>query len=174
MGNLNFNAADVPPPENFDPLPTGWYAMRIVWLEMRTGSKAEAGEMLAGELEILDEEHPSYAGRKAFFNLCINHANEQPRVIARKQLSAICHAVGMIQVADTGELLGQSVRVRLVAVPARDGYDAKNEVKGFKALSEGDEKPAAETTAASKAAATTTTTTAAPKPSSNGKPSWKR
>jgi len=172
MGNLNFDATDVPPAESFQPLPTGWYGMRIIGLEMRTSSNAAAGEMLSGELEILDDMHPDYAGRKAHFNLCINHANQQPREIARRQMSAICHATGRLQVSDTGELLGESIRVRLVAVPAKDGYDARSEVRGFKALT--DEAPEE----AAKPAAAAEKPKGAAKPAatktSGTKPGWKR
>lgn len=164
MGNLNFNAADVPPATAFDPLPPGWYSMRIIGAEITVSEKA--GEMLKIEHEIDEHAHPEYANRKAFNNLCINHPNDKPREIARRTLSAIAHAIGKLQIADSVDLLGATLRVRLKAVPAKDGYDARNEVAGYKSLSE--DVPA--TAAASQADALDIAAPAKPA----ARPSWKK
>lgn len=169
MGNLNFDATQVAPAAAFDPLPDAWYFMRIIEAEMATGNSEDAGEMLKLRLEIDDSHHPDYANRSVFDRLCINHANQQPREIAQRTLSSIAHAIGKMQISDSEELLGQRLRVKVRAVPARTdqktgkSYDASNEVKGYKSA-DGDAPVApAATAAAAKPAA------AAP-----AKPSWKK
>jgi len=164
MGNLNFNASDVPPAEAFDPIPPGWYLTNIVAAEIKVSEKA--GEMVAITFEVDANAHPQYANRKLFTNLCINHPNsEQARDIARRSLSAIAHAIGKPLLADTDDLLGGSLLVKAKAVPPKDGYDAKNECSGFKAI---DEQGAAPATAAAPKAAPAAASAPA------GRPGWKR
>lgn len=151
MGNFTFDASTVPPSKAFDPLPAGWYRMRITKAEIKGSEKA--GDMLALEHEIDEQAHPEHRGRKVFSNLCINHQNVQAREIARRTLSALCHAIGVLQLTDTTQLLGKVLQVKLRPVPAKDGYDAKNEVSGYRPMN-GDEvagvstQPAASTPAA--------------------------
>lgn len=161
MGNLNFDATNVAPNSAFDPLPPGWYAMRIIGAELVPNEKA--GEMLKLTHEIDEEKHPEYAGRLVWSNLCINHPNETPREIARRTLSAIAHAIAVLNITDTNDLLGRSLRVKLKAMPAKDGYDARNEVSGYRSLAEGDGGAApTPTSAPTKSAAPAAT------------PSWKK
>ena len=183
MGNLNFNAADVAPAEAFDPLPSGWYVMQIIGAEMADGNKPEAGSMLKLEFEVDEASHPDFRGRRAWTNLCINHQKQQPREIANRQLSAIAHAVDHVQLDDTEQLLGTTLRVKLAAMPARTDeatgktYEAKNEVKAYKSVKdETDEAPAAPAAPAkgSAPAKAPPKGAAAPAAAAGKKPSWKR
>lgn len=162
MANLNFDATNINPNVAFDPLPPGWYACTIVSAEITVSEKA--GEMLKLQHEIDGDRHPEFAGRRVFNNLCINHPNQQPREIAQRTLSAIAHAVGHLQLSDTDELLGKALEVKVKSVPAKDGYDAKNEVSGYKAIEGAGITPTAKPAAAP---ATAPATTAA-------KPSWRK
>lgn len=163
MGNLNFDATNVAPRTAYDPMPPGWYTMRFTKAEMVESEKA--GPMLKIEHEMDEHRHPEFANRKVFSNLCLNHPNEKPREIAQRTLSSIAHAIGKLRLADTDDLLGQAVQVKLKVVPAQEQYEAKNEVTGYKAIEESAEAPV---TAQQKAAAP------ASRPAANGKPSWKR
>jgi hypothetical protein len=176
MGNLNFDASGIAPTTAFDPLKDGWYAMRIIESEMVPSEKA--GDMLKLRLEIDESAHPEMANRSVFHRLCLNHpTSAQAREIAQRTLSAICHSIGKLQISDTEELLGQSLRVKVKALPARTDaatgktYEASNEVAGYKALSEKVEAsaPAPATTPTAKPAATT-----APAASRPATPSWKK
>jgi len=134
MGNLNFDASEVAPmTDSFEPIPAGWYQMRVVGADMHVGSKPDAGEMLKLQLEVDAEEHMKYGGRRAFSYLCINHQSNTPRNIARRHLSSICQALKKGELQDTEELLGEVLNVRLKIRPAGNGYDASNEVAGFAA-----------------------------------------
>lgn len=157
MGNLQFDATTVSPNTAFDPLPDCWYAMRIVGSDMQESETA--GQMLKLELEIDENHHPEFANRKVFDRLCLNHPTSQKaREIAQRTLSAICHSIGKLQIADSDELLGHSVLVKVKAVPARTDektnktYDAGNEVRGYKALDGSQPATAAATKPAAAAA----------------------
>jgi hypothetical protein len=163
MGNINFDASTVQPATPFEPLKDGWYAMRIMGAALKTSETA--GEMLALEFEVDETRHSDLAGRRAWTNLCIQHPNDKPREIARQQLSAICRAIGKMQVSDTDDLLGGNLRVKVRAVPATEQYRAKNDVIGFQAL----DGSAGDTTVSAAPA------TAAPTPTATQpRPSWKK
>lgn len=159
-GNLNFDATDVPQAQAFDPLPPGWYRMRIVGAEI--AESETAGQMLKIEHEIDETAHPQHRGRKVYSNLCINHpTSDKARDIARRTLSSIAHAIGKLKLGDTNDLLGALVQVKLKVEPARDQYEARNAPTGYRPIgSDEGQESAAPTTAKATAPATAT---AAPK-----------
>lgn len=176
MGNLNFDASQVAPRTAFDPLPPGWYVMRIIGAEMVPSESA--GEMLKLQHEIDEGVHPEHNGRRVFSHLCINHpTSDIARDIANRTLSALCHSVGKLQVSDSEELLGVTMRVKLKVKPAdkERGYDASNEVSGYKSVKdevEGAPAPAANTPRTATAASGNGAPAAAAKPPAQ--PAWKR
>ena len=136
MAQLNFDASTVAPQEAFDPIPAGWYPAQIVESEMKAGSKPGSA-YLAITLQIMGGE---YNNRKVFDRFNLQNANPVAVEIAYRSLSAVCHAVGLIQVADSQLLHGRPMMVKVSVRPARvdatsgTAYDASNEVKGYKAL----------------------------------------
>lgn len=154
MAQLGFDVSSTKPQAAFDPIPPGWYAMRINKADVVVGQKAGTGEMLKVEFEVIEHAHPDQAGRRVFANFCHQHDNKQTRDIARAQIAAIGQSIGKPSMNDTEEMLGGELRVKVGVQPAKDGYDARNEVKGFKALSDVDvAAPAASTPAAKPAQA---------------------
>lgn len=142
MTSFGFDVGDTKPQAAFDPLPPGWYAMRIAKSDIGFGKNEESGKMLKIEFECIDA---NYAGRRAFTTLCHQHPNKQTKDIARAQIAAIAQAIGRPTASTSDEFLGGELRVKL-SVKAADGtYDARNECRGYKGLSEAvpDEKPAA-------------------------------
>lgn len=157
MGNLNFDASNVPDAPSFDPLPPGYYTALIVESGLKASSTA--GEMVAFAFEIDGDEHPQFRGRKIWTNLCIHHPNPKPQAIARQQLAAICKATKRLQIRDTSDLLGGKLRIKLKVQPARDGYDARNEVAGYQELAA---RPGAATAGPARVATPTPTPNRAP------------
>jgi hypothetical protein len=102
MANLGstFDASTVEPNRPPELLPPARYVVQIVASEMRV-TKDGHGQYLWFEMDIL--EGP-YQGRKLFEQLNLVNANAQTVEIARRNLSAICHAVGKMQVQDSEEL----------------------------------------------------------------------
>lgn len=158
---LNFDANEVAPSTKPDPIPNGEYRMAIVASEVKTTSNGK-GKYLKLELQVLEGE---YRGRKAWDQLNIVNENAQAQQIAQGQLSAICHATGVMKLTNSAQLHDIPMLVRLV-VTKDAGYDPKNDVKAYKAIDGGAPKQASSTAAA---AAPTTPVT----PPANA-PAWAR
>jgi hypothetical protein len=122
-----FDASGVEPSAPLEALPPGDYKMQILQSEMRV-TKAGTGQMLWLDLEVL--EGP-LKGRHVYDQLNLINPNPTAEEIAQRTLSAICHAVGKLQVADSEELHFQPLLVRVAVKP--NGY---NEVKGYKPLAQ--------------------------------------
>ena len=133
MANLNYNAHTVEPLAAFDPLLAGWYPMQIVESELKPTSNGE-GQYLQLKLQVIDGEH---AKRVVYERLNIVNKNPTAQEIAYRNLSAICHATGVIQVEDSQQLHGIPMEVKLGVRPAQNGYDASNDVKGYRAIGGG-------------------------------------
>lgn len=128
MATLNFDAQHIDPTPRFDPIPAGDYPVIITDSETKL-TKDGTGQYLQLKLEIQDGE---FRGRILFDRLNLWNNNAQAKEIANRQLSQICHAIGVIQVADSQQLhlkpLIASVKLR----PASGGYEASNDIKGYK------------------------------------------
>lgn len=139
MAQLNFNAQDVAPAETFEPVPTNWYPVCITESAMKA-TKNNTGAYLELKLQIQDGD---YAKRVAFARLNLQNANPVAVEIAQRQLSAICHATGVMQVADSTMLHGIPFDARIVLRPEKKDelgnviFDASNEVKGFRPVGGG-------------------------------------
>lgn len=154
MAQLNFDANNVAPREAFDVLPNGWYHCTITGADM-TPTKAGDAEYLKIELEVDGNKHPQFASRKVWDRLNLNHEKQQTREIAQRTLSAICHAIGKLRITDTEELLGGQLVAKVVARAAKDGFDASNDVKGYKSVADAPAAPAAPAATAAPAAGRT-------------------
>ena len=120
-----FDASQVDPNQPHETLPPGEYRVQIISSEMRV-TKAGTGQYLFMELEILDGV---MAGKKLFDRLNLVNPNRQAEEIAQRTLSAICHAVGRMQVTDSEELHFKPLVVKVVV--DKEGY---NQTKGYKAV----------------------------------------
>lgn len=122
FGNT-FDASQVDPNRPQETLPPGDYLAQIIHSEFRP-TKAGTGQYLFLEMDVVNGPH---AGGKLFDRLNLINPNSQAVEIAQRTLSAICHAIGRMQVSDSEELHFQPLLVK-VAV-GQSGY---NEVKGYK------------------------------------------
>jgi len=133
MAILQFNAATVAPSQAFEPLPAGWYNVRIIKSEMKPTSKGD-GSYLELSMSVIDG--PA-ANRQLFDRLNLNNKNQTAKDIAYQTLSAICHATGVIQLQDSTQLHGIPLMARVAIKPAEGKYEAGNEIKGYKAIASG-------------------------------------
>ena len=143
-GDLDFDATDVPAADPFELLPDGTVVTAVISKSEWKDTKDGDGRYLA--LEWTTIEGP-YEGRKFFDNLNLKNKSEKAVAIAKRMLSAICHAVGRLQVPNAADLEGIPVLLKLGVEPGANGYPAKNRVKDVKPLS--DAKPAAAAAATS-------------------------
>jgi hypothetical protein len=140
MAQLNFDATQVAPDTGGgDPVPAGWYNVMIDESEMKP-TKTEGGLRLSLRFTILDGQ---YANRKVFTGLNLKNANPVAQEIAYKQLSAICHAVGIMQVQDSQQLHGRPLKIKVKVKAAQGDYEASNDITAYKNINEQVDGPAA-------------------------------
>ena len=132
MATLNFNANDVEPSVEFEAIPAGKYQAVIVDSDMKP-NKAGTGEYLQLEFEIIEGE---YQNRKVWTRLNLNNPNPDAVRMARADLSAICHAVGVIQPGDSVDLHNLPLTITVKCRKTPDG-DIVNEIKGYAAKAPG-------------------------------------
>jgi DhnA family fructose-bisphosphate aldolase class Ia len=159
--DLNFNANEVKPSAPNDPIPVGWHKMAIVASERKKTADGK-GSYLVLEHVVLDGE---YKGKKAWARLNLENVNEKTVAIAQAQLSAICHAAGVLKITNSGQLHNIPMLVKL-SIKQSEGFDPQNEFKGWKPLT--GEVPAG-IPAANAAAAAAAPTTA---PAAANAPAW--
>lgn len=131
--DLNFNANDVEPNTAFEPLPAGWYKAAFIESEEKP-TKAQTGSYLQLKTQIIEGDH---AGRILFERLNLNNPNETAVDIAKRTLSAICRAVGVMTPRNSSDLHDKPFMVKVAVKPAREGYDASNEIKGYEPVGSG-------------------------------------
>lgn len=132
MAQLNFDASTVSPSESIEAIPAGWYNAQIDQSEMKP-TKDGSGAYLELRFSVLDGQ---YANRKVFGRLNLRNANPVAQEIAYKQLSAICHATGVLQVQDSQQLHGRPMKIKVSVRAASGDYEASNELKAFKNINE--------------------------------------
>jgi hypothetical protein len=164
-----FDASGVEPNAPLEALPPGDYKVQILQSEMRV-TKAGTGQMLWLDMEVL--EGP-LQGRHVYDQLNLINPNPTAEEIAQRTLSAICHAVGKLQVSDSEELHFLPMVVKVAVRP--NGY---NEVKGYKPVQQ-TATPGASTPAAvpSRPAPSSVSPAAAqvrPTPGASSTAPWKR
>lgn len=130
MSQLNFDATTVAPDTGFDPVPAGDYTAMIVDSEIKP-TKTGSGMYLQLVWQICDGQ---FANRRVWDRINIQNQNQMAEEIGRKQLSSICHAVGVLRVIDSAELHERPCSIKVVLKPGEGQYLPSNEVKGYRAL----------------------------------------
>jgi Protein of unknown function (DUF669) len=123
--DTSFDASGVEPAAGYDVLPAGKYVAQIIESEMRVTSNG-MGQFLWLMLDIL--EGP-YTGRKVFDQLNLVNQNPTTVEIAQRALSAICHATGKLQVADSEELHLIPMTIQVTVKPPKNGYGERNAIR---------------------------------------------
>ncbi len=128
MATLNgFDATQVDPNASFDPIPAGKYLAAITESEMKP-TKNGSGSYLQLTFTVVEGE---YQGRMLWARLNLNNPNATAVKIARSELSAICHAVGVLQPRDSVELHNVPMVVTVKLKKRSDNDELSNEIKGF-------------------------------------------
>ena len=161
MGGQQFDANQVEPTTAYEPIPAGFYPMMITDSEMKDSKSG--GQYLKLTIEVVDGPKK---GRKVFTNLNLVNANQTAVDIARRDLSAICHAVNVLTPQDTQELHYKPFVGKVKVSPAQNGYEASNEMAGY--------LPATEENAmkCSEAQVATQQASAPQQAADSGRPAW--
>lgn len=130
---LNFNAAQVAPQLGIDPAPAGWYIMAITESELKPTKQGD-GAYLNLTFSIMDGAHK---GKKCFMRLNVRNANQTAQEIAYKQLSAVAHAAGIMNVQNSAQLHNIPMKAKLKLRKDPSGqYDDNNEISALKNMRE--------------------------------------
>jgi hypothetical protein len=133
-----FDSSNIDPSAPFEILPAGDYKVAIVDSSMDP-TKNGNGQYLKLHLQVLDGQHK---GQILFDRLNLDNPNPKAVEIAQRVLSAICHAVGVLQVSDSSQLHNRPLLARVVIKAAQGEYQASNEIKGYKPASAASATPA--------------------------------
>jgi hypothetical protein len=128
MAELNFNAEEYEPMGSFDPLPVGEYVVVIESSEKKPASTGK-GEYLQLVYNVIDGE---YQGRRLFDRLNIENESEQAQTIARRALSSICRAIGIMNPKTSEELHDKPFVVKVGIRPAKGEYGPSNKITEYK------------------------------------------
>ena len=128
MANLNgFNANNVEPATDFEPIPAGKYLSVITNSEMKP-TKTGSGTYLELTFQVLEGQ---YKNRLLWSRLNLSNPNNLAVQIAQGELSAICRAVGVMQPKDSIELHNLPLVVTVKVKKREDTGDLMNEIKGY-------------------------------------------
>jgi hypothetical protein len=127
MAALNFNAAEVEPQQSFDALPVGRYEVIITDSEMKD-TIAGTGQYLQLTFSVTGGQHD---GRKLWSRLNLVNPNSTAVGIAERELSAICHCVGIITPADSEELHDRPLIVDVIQELNPKSGQMVNRIKGY-------------------------------------------
>lgn len=126
MANFSFDATTVEPDSGMSPIPAGSYIAQAIESEIKP-TKNGTGQYVQFTWKVLDGQ---YKGRLIFDRINVKNANQVAEQIGQKQLSALCHAAGVLRLQDTMQLHNRPVKVRVV-MRKDDQYGDSNEVKGY-------------------------------------------
>lgn len=122
-----FVTANLPEARNPDPIPAGWYTMRIVEADIKD-TKAGTGQYITIRFDVIG---PTHEGRVVFGNINISNPSMDAERIGKEQIKGINQSLGIERLTDTDQLIGGVLQVK-VNINKSDGYDPRNDVRGFK------------------------------------------
>ena len=129
MAQLAFDANQVDPTNKFSAIPAGDYPVIVTASELKL-TKDGTGQYLELSLEVQDGPQ---RGAKLWDRLNLHNNNPKAVQIAQRQLSQLCHSVGVLQVNDS-EQLHHKPCLAIVSARVEPGREPTNEVKGYKAI----------------------------------------
>lgn len=140
MAQLQFNATNVAPLEEFVPVTAGWYQAICESAELKPTS-AGTGSYLSMKFKI---QGPTHAERVIFANVTYSNPNEKAVEIGHRQLSALCHAVGVLNLQDANQLCNKPLMIKVKVTPPQYNvkddvssgikYEAGNDIQNYKVL----------------------------------------
>lgn len=128
MADLSgFDANQVEPTGDFEPIPAGKYLAVITDSEMKA-NKAGTGSLLQMTFQVTEGD---YKNRLLWARLNLDHPNAVAVQIARADLSAICRAVGVLAPSDSVELHNLPLVINVRCKKRSDTGEITNEIKGY-------------------------------------------
>lgn len=122
LSSLNIQAQDHSAPE-YTLLPKGYY--KIVALKEELKDTKSGGKYISIEFEAIESK------RKLWESYNIVNENATTVKIATEQLESFAWAVGLSTLRNSEELLFKEVQAYVDIDPEKNGYKAKNKIKGY-------------------------------------------
>lgn len=131
-----FNARAVEPaqPRDNTLVPNNWYRAWIIESDIAPNSKG-TGKNMTFTWEIVEGD---YAKRRVWDSLSIENPSAEAVKFAEKTLSAICHATGVLDMQNTGQLHGEVCMIKVGVEKGKGDFPDKNKIYGY--LPDGDPK----------------------------------
>lgn len=131
QGNLaGYNATNFDPNVGYNPVPAGDYTAMIAKSEIKP-TNAGDGTYLELTWQIIDGE---FQGREIWQRITTSNPSDKATEIGMRELSNVCHAVGVLQPQDSAELHDKPCVITVKVVPPRGEYEASNDIKSCAAL----------------------------------------
>jgi hypothetical protein len=127
MSLLNFDATSVDSAAPYDVIPAGEYLSCVVDSQVKT-TKAGNGEYLELVFEVMEGQ---YKGRKVWQRVNIKNPNPKAEAAAKRELSSLCKAVGVLNVQYSEVLHNIPLMVQLQVEEGSNGYGPQNRVKSY-------------------------------------------
>lgn len=122
-----FNANNIEPTSDFEPIPAGKYLAIITGSQMKP-TKSGNGQYLELTFRVVGGP---YENRVLWTKLNLDNPNAQAVQIAQGELSAVCRAVGVMQPKDSSELHDIPLTIGVVLKPRGDTGEPTNEIKTY-------------------------------------------
>lgn len=141
MAQFHFNAREVEPDQGgIGAIPAGWYKTMVTKTELKPTADG-GGQLISATIQVLEG---TYKGSNFFTNFNVINNSEKAVEIGRKQLSALCHAVNVLDMTDTDQVknIPFFTRVKLTPAvmdeqdPTKVKYQEKNETTGFRNIND--------------------------------------
>ena len=159
MATINFNASEVEPSQEFQPLPEGKYEAVISDSDVKS-TRNGSGRYVQLEFEVVSGEHK---GRRVWGRYNIENPSADAVRIGRADFSAVCHAVGVLNPSDTCELHGLPLVLTVKCRKQKDSDELENVIRGYAARNAAVAAPAAQSAPAAPTA-----------PAASNQPPWAR
>ncbi len=139
-----FNAHDVEPTTGHEPLPAGKYLAVITDSQMKL-TRNGTGHYLEFTFQLIESPH---RGRRLWARLNLDNPNPLAVEIAEAELSAICRAVGVMEITDSRELHDIPLLITVRCKTREKTGEVVNEIKGYAKRDAGNGFPQQQTTSA--------------------------
>ncbi len=130
-----FDASTVAPATEFKALPSGEYLMAVTESEMKE-TKTGSGQYLQMTLTVLNAAVQEHIGRKVFVRLNLINQSTTAVEIAQRELSAICHSVGVLKLQDSQQIHDLPMCCKVAHLPAKGEFAESNKISAYKPASE--------------------------------------
>jgi len=129
MYDLPFRASDYEPSEGFTPVPAGDYQVMVVDANIDLTRNQES-HLFKVTYQVTEGE---FVNRKLWSQHNIDHRNPEAQNIARREVSALAHAINRPDAERMQDYLHGRCQVSVV-IRQDEGYDPKNVIKGWKTV----------------------------------------